>query len=79
MWAIVHFTADNSVDYVPSGWIRKNGITVLCAWPNNDTNLKKFRSNRLQPNKFNFTYYKCRVISKDIGKHCKITPLKMYK
>ncbi|XP_025200037.1 uncharacterized protein LOC112597974 isoform X2 [Melanaphis sacchari] len=67
MWAIVHFTADNTVDYVPSGWIRKNGITVLCAWPNNDMNLKKFRSNRLNPNKSDFTYYKCRVISKDIA------------
>lgn len=78
MWAIVHFTADNSVDYVPSSWIRKNGITMLCAWPNNDANLKKFRSNRLHPNKSNFTYYKCRVISKDIGKHCRLTHLKMY-
>ncbi|XP_050064376.1 uncharacterized protein LOC126553272 [Aphis gossypii] len=67
MWAVVHFTVDNSVDYVPSSWIRKNGISLLCGWPNNDSSLKNFRSNRVHPNKKDFTYYKCRIISKDIA------------
>lgn len=68
MWAVVHFSSDNSVDYVPSIWVKKDGIKTVCAWPNNDSNLKKFRSSRSYPNKIDYSYYRCRVISKDIGK-----------
>ncbi|CAI6359370.1 unnamed protein product [Macrosiphum euphorbiae] len=67
MWAVVHFSSDNSVDYVPSIWVKKDGIKTVCAWPNNDSNLKKFRSSRSYPNKIDYSYYKCRVISKDIA------------
>ncbi|VVC42629.1 Hypothetical protein CINCED_3A016536 [Cinara cedri] len=62
MWATVYW-----VEYVPSCWIRRDGIEVVCTWPNNDSNLKKFRSNRIHPNKNDYTYYKCRVIPKDMA------------
>jgi hypothetical protein len=68
MWAVVHFSSDNSVEYVPSSWVKRDGIKMVCAWPNNDNNLKKLRSSRSYPNKIDYSYYKCRVISKDIGK-----------
>lgn len=68
MWAVVHFNSENSVDYVPSCWIRRHKGTILCAWPNNDHNLIKFRMSRVHPNKIDYSYYKCRVISEDIGK-----------
>ncbi|XP_022177277.1 uncharacterized protein LOC111038462 [Myzus persicae] len=67
MWAVVHFSSDNSVDYVPLIWVKKDGIKTVCAWPNNDSNLKKFRSSRSYPNKIDYSYYRCRVISKDIA------------
>ncbi|XP_025405896.1 uncharacterized protein LOC112680112 [Sipha flava] len=67
MWAVVHFSSDNSVDYVPSSWVKRDGIKMVCAWPNNDNNLKKLRSSRSYPNKIDYSYYKCRVISKDIA------------
>ncbi|XP_050063627.1 uncharacterized protein LOC126552760 [Aphis gossypii] len=64
MWAVVHFSFDNSVEPVPSYWLSKD--SRLCAWPNNDNLAKKMRVNRTAPNKLEFTYYKCRVISKNI-------------
>ncbi|XP_015373328.1 PREDICTED: DNA damage-binding protein 1-like [Diuraphis noxia] len=61
MWAAVHFDADNSVDYVPSGWIRKNRIKLLSGWPKNDASLKNFRSN---PHK------QTRLLPIKIATHC---------
>jgi len=76
MWAVVHFSFDNSVEPVPSYWLSKDGR--LCAWPNNDNLAKKMRANRTAPNKLEFTYYKCRVISKNIGKLIKNIVLTYY-
>jgi len=67
MWKVVHFFNDNSVEPVPDYWLNKDNN--VCAWPNNNHLAKKLRNNRAKPNKFDFTNYKCRVLSQNICKY----------
>ncbi|XP_060865221.1 uncharacterized protein LOC132945897 isoform X2 [Metopolophium dirhodum] len=64
MWKVVHFLNDNSVEPVPDYWLNRENN--LCAWPNNNHLAKKMRNNRVKPNNFDFTNYKCRVLSQNI-------------
>lgn len=66
-WSIVNFIADNTVEIVPSQWIKQNGY---CAWPMtlkiND--VRKSVKNKVRPNKFDFQLFKARCLAGDIGK-----------
>lgn len=66
-WSIVNFIADNTVEIVPSQWIKQNGY---CAWPKtlkiND--VRKSVKNKVRPNKFDFQLFKARCLAGDIGK-----------
>jgi len=70
MWKVVHFLNDNSVEPVPSYWVNRENNR--CAWPNNNHLAKKMRDSRVKPNSFDFTNYKCKVLSQNI---CKCTYL----
>ncbi|CAI6377753.1 unnamed protein product [Macrosiphum euphorbiae] len=64
MWKVVHFLNDNSVEPVPDYWLNRENNR--CAWPNNNHLAKKMRDNRVKPNSYDFTNYKCRVLSQNI-------------
>lgn len=61
MWTIVSFDDENTVEAVPAHRIKNN----MCAWPKKET--KKHLERRTIPNKFDFNYYKSRVLNKGIG------------
>lgn len=63
MWTIVVLKKDNTVEAVPSHWL-KNG---LCAWPKKDP--KKKLERRLKTNTFDFDFYPARILKKNIGKN----------
>jgi len=67
-WSIVHFTVDDTVEVVPSQWIKRNGH---CAWPKtlkiND--VRKLVQNKVRPNKSDFDLFQARCLAGDIGKH----------
>lgn len=67
-WSIVHFIVDNTVEIVPSQWIKRNGY---CSWPktlkNND--VRKLVQNKVRSNKFDFNLFKARCLAGDIGKN----------
>jgi len=63
-YSVVHFTKDNSVEAVPSIWVKGN----FCAWPNNKSLTSKYITNRRLPNEIEFKYYKIRVLCKSISK-----------
>lgn len=65
MWAIVHFLEDNSVECVPMHWIEND----QCAWPKNCHNINKLRNNCVKTNKFEFNFYRIRVLSTNISKY----------
>jgi len=67
-WSIVNFKVDNTVEVVPSYWIKKNGY---CAWPKTlkMKELKKAVQNKVRPNKFDFNLFEARCLSGDIGKN----------
>jgi len=64
MWSVVHFYDDNSVEAVPTYWIEND----LCAWPKNNYHAAKLRDGKVKPNKFEFDYYRARVLSSNICK-----------
>lgn len=61
MWTVVNFQSDNLVAAVPKFWYRNS----MCAWP------KKFNSKlitkRAKPNTLEFSYFKAKVLFKNIG------------
>lgn len=59
MWSIVNFTKDNTVSAVPSHWW-KNGY---CAWPKPSVkNASMLLQKRSIPNKFDYDFFKARII-----------------
>lgn len=64
MWSIVLFTDENTIEAIPSHWIKKNNT---CAWPKK--NFKKHVEHRTIPNSFDFNFFPCRVIKKNIGNY----------
>lgn len=63
MWTIIFFSEENTIEAVPSHWVKKN----QCAWPKQDIKKQIFR--RTIPNAFDFNYYPSRVIKRNIGKY----------
>jgi hypothetical protein len=63
MWRIISFDYENSVEAVPSHLMKNN----MCAWPKKD--VKKHIQRRTNPNKFDFNYFKSRILKKGIGKY----------
>jgi len=57
-WDIVIFKNDNSVEAVPSSWVRKNS----CAWPKNSKHVKKCITKQIKPNPDGFKFYPARKI-----------------
>jgi len=65
MWSVVNFKNDNTVETVPSFWMKKD----KCAWPKKNPTM--FIKRRLLPNKFDFEYLDARKIGKDYSKNSK--------
>lgn len=63
-YSVVHFIKDDSVEAVPSVWVKDN----YCAWPNNKLLIPKYIKNRHTPNEVEFKYIKIRVLCKNISK-----------
>lgn len=63
MWTIVYFLNDNSIEAIPSHWVKKN----TSAWPKKNT--KKHIERRSFPNNYDFVFYPSRVIKKNIGNY----------
>lgn len=63
-YSVVHFLKENSVEAVPSIWIKNN----YCAWPNNKLLTSKYITNRRLPNEVEFKYFKVRVLCKHLSK-----------
>ncbi|XP_022163431.1 uncharacterized protein LOC111028940 [Myzus persicae] len=61
MWSVVNIKNDNSVETVPSFWMKKD----KCAWPKKNPTM--FIKRRILPNKFDFEYLDARKIGKDYG------------
>ena len=57
-WDIVLFKNDNSVEAVPSTWLRKHS----CAWPKNSRNAKKYIEKQIKPNPDDFIFYPARKL-----------------
>jgi len=73
-YSVVHFINENSVEAVPSTWIKngkRNGIK-LCAWPNNKACNMKYIQNKRMPNEIDFKYFKVRILKKNLGNLYKI-------
>lgn len=64
MWSVVHFIEDNSVEAVPMIWLKKD----MCAWPNNSNSAKKICKNQIKVNRFEFQFYRARILSSNISK-----------
>jgi len=65
-WDIVLFKNDNSVEAVPSSWVRKN----TCAWPKNSKFVKKYIEKQIKPNPDDFTFYSARKLgNKTYGRY----------
>ncbi|KAL4084068.1 hypothetical protein QTP88_029384 [Uroleucon formosanum] len=60
MWLIVNFLSDNSVSAVPTTWL-KNGY---CPWLKQFIkNKNKFIEKKIKPGKYQFDFYKVRLLS----------------
>jgi len=68
MWSVVHFTTDNTVEVVPSHWVKRH--RQLCAWPKTTTKKLILRAvlNRVIHNKMEFNYFDARCLASNIGK-----------
>lgn len=64
-YSVVHFFEDNSVEAVPSYWVKKNGT---CAWPLNQLSAAKLIERKSIPNEIDFNYFKARILKNNIGK-----------
>lgn len=63
-YSIVHFFDDETVEAIPSSWIKGK----VCAWPKNKLFIKKFIEKKMIPKDKEFKFLKARVLSKDISK-----------
>jgi len=62
MWSVVNFSKDNTVEVVPSFWVKDN----KSAWPKK--NAKQFIKQRLVPNNYDFQYLSIKKkMCKDLG------------
>lgn len=67
MFSVVHFLDDNTVEAVPSNWL--DNANGTCAWPKNTKIAFKLIDKNIDPNGDHFDYYKCKEMSKNIGKY----------
>lgn len=57
-WDIILFKNDDSVEAVPSSWVRKN----TCAWPKNSKYVIKYIEKQIKPNHDDFIFYPARKL-----------------
>jgi len=64
-YSVVEFTEDNSLEAVPTNWLKKN----FCAWPitKNYSTIRKLIERKSVPNEIEYTYFNARVL-KTTGK-----------
>lgn len=62
-YSVVHFINENTVEGVPSNWIKNN----TCAWPLNPKNARKMIEQKYQPNKKEFSFFKIRMLCSGIS------------
>lgn len=63
LYSVVHFINENTVECVPSNWIKNN----TCAWPFNRRNASKMIEQKYQPNNKEFTFFKIRMLCSGIS------------
>jgi len=63
-YSVVHFFADDSVEAVPSFWVKGK----LCAWPKNKIYAKKYIETKRTPNDTDFIFLKARELCRNISK-----------
>jgi len=63
LYSVVHFINENTVEGVPSNWIKDN----TCAWLCNQKNAKKMIEQKYQPNNKEFTFFLIRMLCSDIS------------
>jgi len=63
-YSVVHFFADESVEAVPSFWVKGN----TCAWPKNAIYAKKYIETKRMPNETDFKFLKARELCRGISK-----------
>lgn len=68
-YCVVVFSADNSIEAVPSTWIRKREGT--CAWPTskNRNLILKLIDRKSIPNDIQYKYYEAKIL-KTCGNYC---------
>lgn len=64
-YSVVVFTEDNSIEAVPTNWLKKN----KCAWPTtkNHSTIRKLIERKSVPNEIEYTYLNARAL-KTTGK-----------
>lgn len=70
-YSVVHFIKDNSVEAVPSNWIKPGNKpgTNVCAWPCNKACVIKYIHNKHMSNEIDFKYFKVQVLKKTVGRY----------
>lgn len=63
MWNVVCFSMDNTIAAVPQFWVRSGG----CAWPKKSA--QKLIERRANSNRFEFDYFKYKILHLDIGNY----------
>lgn len=64
-YSIVHFIDEDTVEAIPSSWF--NTKKNICAWPKSCTKPLRLIEKNVLPNNDDFTFFKARVLSHDIG------------
>jgi hypothetical protein len=64
-YSVVKFTEDNSLEAVPTNWLKKN----KCAWSitKNYSTIRKLIERKIIPNEIKYTYFNARLL-KTTGK-----------
>lgn len=64
-YSVVEFTEDNSLEAVPTNWLKKN----KCAWPitKNYSTIRKLIERKSVPNEIEYIYLNARIL-KTTGK-----------
>ncbi|KAF0751215.1 DUF4806 domain-containing protein, partial [Aphis craccivora] len=63
MWSVVVF-GDETVEAIPHHWYKNS--TGTCAWPKKPTTAKRKIETRVEPNIFDFDFYKARILRSNI-------------
>jgi len=63
LYSVVNFLNNNTVEGVPSNWIKDNTY----AWPFNQKNSKQMIEQKYQTNNKEFTFFKIRMLSSGIS------------